>query len=353
MISTNDPDKPSAASSGRFQATRALLGSLLEHPVLRGRWLSIALEAGNMGVFLHDPKENRTLVDQNLAALTGLVHGDPWIAADEFYQRIDPDDREAVVSAIGKAVSEGAAYEAEFRFHPVGGDPIWLAGRGEMVEESTLGHTVLAGVNFDVTAMKEAELRARDLSQEMLHRVKNAFAVVQGIARMSARSASDLESFAATFDARLDALAKLNVLTVETGRGDVPLRALCESILEPYRGAGQVRLEVPEITVNDAAGQTLALALNELATNALKHGALGEAGGKVTCRVEIDEGSDRFTFAWSERRETPIAPVPDRKGFGDQVLSWMTRTTFKGEPVFVWHTNGLDYSCRWKLSDMH
>ena len=103
--------------------------------------------------------------------------------------------------------------------------------------------------------------------------------------------------------------------------------------------------------MNNAAAQTLLLALNELATNAVKHGALGSPDGSVRVELAVDRGADTFSLEWVETAGRRIEP-PDATGFGTQVLTRVTRNTYSGNPTLEYRPEGVRFRCEWALEQM-
>ena len=310
-------------------------------------WLVLATDMGGVGTWSLDLATRVASFSPTQQRLLGFS-GSASLA--EVLARIHDDDVDEVAAALMRCVEEGEPYEAEFRFrHPERGE-VWLGARAGRVEHPGTGAAHVVGVNFDVTRRRTAEIDAREVSREMAHRMKNVFALVTGVARMIARSAEDVPSFVQALGERTAALARLSDMTVQTATRGVSLRELVGAALLPF-DASRIRARVDAAHVNNAAAQTLLLALTELATNAVKHGALGERGGDVAVELRIDEGTDLFRLEWVERTEAPVS-APTRTGFGTQVLTRVTRNTHGGDPSIEWTPGGLRFQCDWALSRM-
>jgi two-component sensor histidine kinase len=172
-------------------------------------------------------------------------------------------------------------------------------------------------------AMERAAAEDRQLlmTRELNHRVKNTLSVVQGLAQQTVRGSQDLGTFGATFQARLFALARAHDLLTRTHWTGTQLREVIATAL----GSGSnLILDLGEGTAGSMLAPpqalSLAMALHELQTNAVKHGALSVPGGSVlvTCRIE-DDGTVHL-IDWEERDGPVLAGPPSRKGFGLRLL---------------------------------
>ena len=168
-----------------------------------------------------------------------------------------------------------------------------------------------------------AEARRALLIGELNHRVKNTLAVVQSLAAQTARGAPDLPAFASAFQARLLALARAHDLLTRRDWEGASVDAVVRAAVE---ACGPSRVELRNARacgtlLAPAQVLTLALALHELATNALRHGALSTPGGRVSvcCGPDpAEEGAQRVV--WAERDGPSIPAPPTRTGFGLRLL---------------------------------
>jgi PAS domain S-box-containing protein len=163
------------------------------------------------------------------------------------------------------------------------------------------------------------------LVKELNHRVKNTLAVVQSLALQTARGAPNLPAFSAAFQARLIALARAHDLLTREDWAGAPLGAVARAALEPMAIDG-ARLDLSGCASGSVlppgAALALTMALHELATNALKHGALAAPEGRVrvACRAAAEPGDAAPVVEWVERGGPPVAGPPARRGFGLRLL---------------------------------
>jgi two-component system, chemotaxis family, CheB/CheR fusion protein len=196
----------------------------------------------------------------------------------------------------------------------------------------------------DVTAITRAEERQRLLLAELQHRVRNTLGVVRSIARRSAETSATVEEYAAHLDGRLNAFARTQALVTRDPQGGLDLEYLVIEELLAYnaREGEQVRVSGPAVRFHPKAAETFALAIHELATNALKYGALSQPAGRLEISWHIDEAASprQLSFEWRERGGPPVTPRP-RKGFGTELLERTVAFELKGRTTLSFNTSGL------------
>jgi two-component sensor histidine kinase len=200
---------------------------------------------------------------------------------------------------------------------------------------------VTARLETALTASKAAEANLRDLMRELTHRSKNLLAVIQSMARQTARHAAGIESFLDRFGERLQALAASHDLLVRASWYGASLSELVRSQLGHYldRDEPQVTMAGPALLLKPEAAQSIGLALHELATNAAKYGALSLPGGHVTITwgrvlpagVEIE---------WSESGGPPVAE-PKWRGFGSHLIEQNLARSLEAEISLTFRPDGV------------
>jgi two-component sensor histidine kinase len=168
------------------------------------------------------------------------------------------------------------------------------------------------------------------LVRELSHRLKNVLAVVQSIAFLSLRNSPSLEAFQHSFDERLRSLARIYDHLARVEWGQVDLRTLAMLSLEPYREAVETEGDPVMLTATEAA--TLGMVLHELATNAIKHGALSLPGGRVSFTWhDQDLGlGPLLILRWQESNGPKVVP-PSKTGMGTRMIDVSVRHSFGGE----------------------
>ncbi|MGK7654432.1 sensor histidine kinase [Roseovarius sp. B08] len=185
----------------------------------------------------------------------------------------------------------------------------------------------------------------RILVEELGHRAKNLFALVQAVANQVGTDGVTAEDFKQTFIGRLGALMKAENLMFEADYSDVKLSDVVEVLLLPYQADSEERVSVdgPPVFLPSRSARMLGLALHELATNASKHGALSKPGGTVEVRWKVDDEQGHITFSWAERDGPPVKKS-ERKGFGSRLLEQICPTELGGRAELNSNIKGLEYT---------
>jgi PAS domain S-box-containing protein len=250
-----------------------------------------------------------------------------------------PPDRQDEEDAIIERISRGERIE---RYETVrlckGGRLIEISltvspirnAQGKIVGASKIAH--------DISERKRSEAHVAILAREAEHRAKNILATVQATVRLS--QSDTPEGLKQAIEGRIQALAKVHTLFVESGWRGAELHSLVTQELSPYcqDGETRVRSDGPNVLLEPQMAQTIAVTLHELATNAAKYGALSAAKGHVQVRWSL-AADGRIILRWTEIGG-PLVKPPRRQGFGTRVMEGMIRQ-FKGEMRFDWRAEGL------------
>ena len=202
----------------------------------------------------------------------------------------------------------------------------------------------LTCASIDVTERKEGEAHLRLLLRELTHRSKNLLAVIQAMARQTARHAGSIDGFLNQFSARLQALAASHDLLVRESWHGASLRELVHSQLARHidHGAGRVAIDGPAVALKPGAAQNLGLALHELATNAEKYGSLSVPDGRVSVTWGRREaaGDNALEIDWYEKLG-PKVKVRRKKGFGSMVIERNLARSLDAEVTMDFDPDGL------------
>lgn len=202
----------------------------------------------------------------------------------------------------------------------------------------------LWGIQRDVTERKRAEEQRTLLINELNHRVKNTLATVQSIASQTLRNASTMPEAKEAFEGRLMALARAHdVLTTENWEG-AELRNIVAQAVAPYRSFGEDRLTIEgsEVRLSPRIALALSMALQELTTNAVKHGSLSNEAGRVDIAWDVAraEPGSRLHLRWQESGGPPVQP-PTRQGFGSRLIERSLARELNGDVQITFHPDGV------------
>jgi two-component sensor histidine kinase len=174
----------------------------------------------------------------------------------------------------------------------------------------------------DVSEKRRGEDTQRLLWQEMTHRVKNLLASVIAMANSTERGVASAAEFRDKLSARLQALSRAHDLLMAGAWTDAAVGDVVRSTLEPHlqTGAGRFCIDGPKIRVSSDVALALNMALQELATNAIKYGALLDQHGQIDIRWELDGDRPGFVrLTWTESGGPPVT-TPSSRGFGTRLL---------------------------------
>jgi PAS domain S-box-containing protein len=308
-----------------------------------------ALTAGRMGVWETDlvskvrkwTAEGMALFGLSLPDGRGQLGGE----ADEFASALHPEDRH-LISHLYEKADEVDSYPAEYRIVRPDGTILWLSGRGQVIERSAEGKARrLVSIMADVTEQKAAERHIQFLVREMTHRSMNLLAIIQAIANQTARTSGTLADFRERFGHRLRGLAASHNVLLETQWRGASLRQLVLQQLASFVDVESSSVDVSgvDIQINAQAAQSIGLAIHELATNALKYGALSTANGRV--EVRWFEAPGNMHLSWREIGG-PRVTQPYRKGFGHVVVSDMIAASIDAHVITDYSPDGVRWEAR-------
>ena len=264
-----------------------------------------------------------------------LDHG--WMDA------IHPEDRQATRNAWTAARANGEYYvehrvrnndTGEYRWHQTRARPVRSEGAvpGDWI-----------GTMTDIHEIRMLQERQQVMMAELHHRTRNLLAVVQAIAMQLARSTTSKDQLLDAFMTRLGALSRAQGLIARAQQGQFLLRDLVETELTAHVSGpledARVQISGNRVFLPVLSMQALALALHELATNAIKYGALAKQGGRlnITWKEINDQSRPIILFEWKETGIS-IARKPGHKGYGSALIETalprqlQTKTILELEP---------------------
>lgn len=210
----------------------------------------------------------------------------------------------------------------------------------------------LLSISRDITALRTFEEQQSILRNELSHRIKNIIALVQAVANQTLKDGDQMSVARPAFLSRLVALGRAHDLLMHSSDTKTTVRAVTEAVAGEQH-QGRIKLAGPEIELSARSGLALALALHELATNAVKYGALSGESGHVNVGwiVEERDGEKLFELAWEEGGG-PAVVAPTRKGFGSRMIERALASYVQGHADMFFPPSGLVFRLQAPLDNL-
>ncbi|MCB8881154.1 PAS domain-containing protein [Acidisoma cellulosilytica] len=201
----------------------------------------------------------------------------------------------------------------------------------------------------DVTSVVQAEQHQRLLVDELNHRVKNMLTVVISIATQTIKRSDTLAEFERSYMGRVHALSAAYALLSEEGWQRISLEALLSEELQPFLSPNRsnILLDGENILLAPRAALSLGMAIHELTTNAVKHGALSLPEGlvRIAWAIEESEQGDYLVLTWIEQNGPTVIP-PTRRGFGMTLIERGLRQDMSAEVSIEFLPTGVSAKLR-------
>lgn len=285
---------------------------------------------------------------RELAGRTPALGKDQWCVSAKLYQ---PDAKPLAHedTPMAQALRTGRAIrEAELLLEQPDGKRFGVLAYSTPKIDAT--GAVIGGINIlvDITSRKQAEDHIQMLMREVNHRAKNLLGLVQAVARQTAATAP--QDFVERFSQRIQSMSANQDLLVKNEWKAVPIGDLIRSQMVHLcdLGTDRISLSGPAVEVTAAAAQSIGMVLHELATNAVKYGALSNDTGRVeiSWNVHASAGEEpRFTISWIEKGGPPVVK-PARRGFGSTMIDGMVKMNFGCDVAINYAPSGLE----WRLA---
>ena len=286
--------------------------------------LRLASEAAGFGTYDYKLPQGEVYWSASLRRIAG-IEGEKQLTLEKVIAFAHPDDRDMLERHVQGYSSDTDRRTIEFRILRPDGTVRWLLDRGQAMPDKRLSSNAwrVIGTVLDITDRKLAEDRQRLLMAELDHRVKNTLSNVSAVAHLSSHRAGSVSSFVQALDGRIQAMSQAHALLARDAWVGADLRELVTEVLTPFltRAKDNIRIDGEAAWVLPELTQSLALTLHELATNALKHGALSTPMGHVIISWRIAGGPAPAQLQLSWREEAgPDVTQPTTQGFGLTVL---------------------------------
>jgi two-component sensor histidine kinase len=281
-------------------------------------------------------------LDASQYEIFGLEPGPATVPAVEgergIRSMVDENDLPAIREAFDQLSQQGGTHQAEVRIRRPDGETRWclVSATADRGDDERIAR--IAGVTLDITERKRAEQTQLLLAKEVDHRARNALAVVQAVLRMT--HARSLNDYVAAVEGRISALARAHGLLSASRWQGADLARLINDELAPYKTSSERRLSIagPAVVLAPSTAQALAIVLHELATNAVKYGALSKPEGSLV--VSWTKQAGATVLNWSETGLSDIKP-PTSRGFGTTVIKASVQEQLRGKLTLDWRPDGL------------
>ncbi|HEV2568214.1 sensor histidine kinase [Sphingomonas sp.] len=269
------------------------------------------------------------------ASATGL----PFRVFDAEDRELSPNDLPVQRAARGEEL-----WMHEERVELADGRSIYLLGNAVPLRGPDGSLQGAVGAFIDITERKRAEEHQKLLVGELNHRVKNTLAIVQALAQQSFRDGRPVDICRAAFEARLAALAAAHNLLTRQSWEQADLARIVETSVLAALGAQATRVEIegPSVNLRPQTAVSVAMAIHELCTNALKYGALSVESGRVRLCWETEGEPPRLRLTWTEQGGPPVRE-PESRGFGSRMIERGLAAELGGEAKLSFEQLGLRF----------
>jgi PAS domain S-box-containing protein len=282
----------------------------------------------------------------------GSTDGDGWNGL------FHPDDRDEALRRWRHCLTTGNDYEIEYRLRHHNGDYRWTLGRALPVRDANGQITRWIGTCTEIHHSKLIADQSELISRELSHRIKNIFAVIAGLIGLSSPQDGKTAVFARQLAGRISALGRAhNFARPHSPMSDplqefASLHGLLREILRPYEidGVGRYQINGDDVPIGERSATPIALVIHELATNAVKYGALSISSGLI--RIEIQLQGEQVLISWVEEGGPVIDKIPVHAGFGTQLSEISIANQLGGTIERSWHQNGLKVNMMVRLAHL-
>jgi PAS domain S-box-containing protein len=279
--------------------------------------LRLASEAAGFGTYDYNATIGQVYWSPYLRGIVGIAADEP-LTLERALAVVHPEHRDMVRQHVDGYSPQAGRRELEFKIVRPDGEVRWFLDRGQGVPDKQKSGLRVMGTILDITDRKRNEERQNLLMAELDHRVKNILSNVSAVARLSSQRAQSVEAFVESLDGRIQAISRAHGLLRRGAWACANLTELASDALEPFRSSANIHIDGPPVSIVPELAQSMALILHELATNAVKHGALSTPSGRV--KLSWSRPSQgHLRFVWQESGGPSTTP-PAKKGFGLTVL---------------------------------
>ncbi|MHC2018928.1 HWE histidine kinase domain-containing protein [Methylobacterium sp. CM6247] len=316
--------------------------------------LRFVLQAGRLGSWTLELADMDFVASETFKIALGRDPNAPMSHA-EYVGLIHEDDRIRHDDSVAACIAGHGDYDIEYRVNTPAGTVRWFKIRGKPFYGDDGVPLRLAGIALDVTERKISEAHRTLLSNELNHRVKNTLATVQAIVVQTLRANLSHDETREIIQGRIHSLAAASdVLTRESWDGAI-LTQVATTALAPFRAEGEHRIKIrgPEVMLTPRLTLAFSMAFHELATNAVKYGALTNETGRILLDWDILSGSHPPTLrlTWQEFDGPPVS-APTRRGFGSRMIERALADELRGCAEIDYRPDGVVFTAEARLPEI-
>lgn len=297
-------------------------------------------------IFTHAGVADNRIIFANDAFLdlTGFARDE--VLGANFISLMDADGAPGAVEEIETAFAGRAEHEPEACYRRSDGTSFWASLFISPVCDET-GAVVQHFISVvDQTRQREKQAHSEMLINELNHRVKNTLSTIQSIVRQAIRASDDPKAVGEAIESRIFALSRSHDLLTRHDWEGAGLHDLIDAAVEPFEaergGAKRIQVEGLNVRLAPKAALALGIAFHELATNAVKYGALSNDRGtvRIAWKSEITPSGERLVLTWREN-DGPVVAAPTRVGFGSQMVERGLTHELRGAVHIDYRPEGL------------
>jgi len=315
------------------------------------RRLNAILDNATVAIFLMDEKQQCVYMNAAAEKLTGYTLDETvGRPLHDVVHHTHPDGRPYPLEEcpIDRAFPERARMQGEETFVHKDGRfyPVFYTASPILDESARTVGTIIEVQ--DIAGRKAAEAQRQLLVREVDHRARNMLAVVQSMIRLT--RSGDIDQFKKSLGGRVDAMARAQSSLASANWQGASLRELVANELRPFTELDRVHMQCEDLVLPAGHVQPICMILHELATNAVKHGALLSPSGRIEVNWQEARGHLNL-LCWREVGGPPVtAPMGKMSGFGSTLLHRLAEQ-LEGRMEFHWHAEGLEAVLRFGVAD--
>lgn len=308
----------------------------------------VAAESTRMAMVFTDAKDPENPIifaNDSFLELTGYSRPEVLGQSFNFLLAHGADDQS--ITAIESQFAQGAKEGAEIRYRRKDGSQFWAAVFIHPVRDEADAIVQYFASFVDLTKHKDEQAASTKLIEELNHRVKNTLATVQSIVWQALRTNTDPAAIREAVESRLFAMSRSHDLLTRQSWQSASILDIVHDALAPFSlkdgDADRIVIGLGEdVQLPPKTALALGIALNELATNATKYGALSNATGQLLVQwtIKAEPQGKWLVIAWKESGGPSVAS-PKRRGFGSQVLERGLAMEIQAKVSLYYHASGL------------